>query len=328
MGSMVSSLVFQPPSEPTPLPRGVEMLRLRCAPRAKGGSASAAASLGCDVTACFIAHPRAVATVLFSHGNAEDIGMLYPWLQAISAALGVNVMSYDYPGYGFSTTTNSSGGGGGGGGGGNPAAGGATAGGAAAGRFGIGGLRAMPAPTEAGCYASAEVALSYLVEARAISPAHVVLWGRSLGSAMCCHLASRHSSERRRWAAAPAGRRPPLPPFRGLVLQSPLLSTYRIAFPWRVSLPGDQFRNVDMARLVDGSPVLVVHGTEDCVVPCWHGQALLRRFAPEWRAPPLFVEGAGHNNVETVLEMRGRERGGQSLLFERVHSFIHQAHVY
>ena len=52
----------------------------------------------------FIAHnpsPDAI-TLLFSHGNAEDLGMIYDWFREVARVLNVNVMSYDYTGYGLS----------------------------------------------------------------------------------------------------------------------------------------------------------------------------------------------------------------------------------
>jgi len=41
-------------------------------------------------------------TFLFSHGNAEDLGMIYDWFQDLGRLLHVNVMCYDYTGYGKS----------------------------------------------------------------------------------------------------------------------------------------------------------------------------------------------------------------------------------
>jgi hypothetical protein len=42
-------------------------------------------------------------TILFSHGNAEDIKLLSPWFERyICEPLKVNVMLYDYSGYGMS----------------------------------------------------------------------------------------------------------------------------------------------------------------------------------------------------------------------------------
>lgn len=44
-------------------------------------------------------------TVLYSHGNASDIGQILPNLEVLAKVLGVNVVSYDYRGYGCSDGT-------------------------------------------------------------------------------------------------------------------------------------------------------------------------------------------------------------------------------
>ncbi|MEW6131155.1 MAG: alpha/beta hydrolase [Acidobacteriota bacterium] len=56
---------------------------------------------GTRIAAIFLAHEKAEYTVLYSHGNAEDLGGMRPILEAIRR-LGVNVCAYDYPGYGLS----------------------------------------------------------------------------------------------------------------------------------------------------------------------------------------------------------------------------------
>ena len=40
--------------------------------------------------------------LIFSHGNFEDIGNCYDYCLALSKALNINVIAYDYPGYGAS----------------------------------------------------------------------------------------------------------------------------------------------------------------------------------------------------------------------------------
>jgi predicted esterase len=60
-------------------------------------------------------------------------------------------------------------------------------------------------------------------------------------------------------------------PVLGMILQSPLLSAFRVAFHFRVTMPGDMFPNVDRAPNITGTPVLIIHGTKDEVVPIWHG---------------------------------------------------------
>lgn len=37
-------------------------------------------------------------TILFSHGNAEDLGMIYDWFSDLARVLRCNIMAYDYTG--------------------------------------------------------------------------------------------------------------------------------------------------------------------------------------------------------------------------------------
>lgn len=53
------------------------------------------------IAARYLPNPQAKFTILFSHGNAEDIGDLEPLLQEFHAA-GFSVLAYDYEGYGTS----------------------------------------------------------------------------------------------------------------------------------------------------------------------------------------------------------------------------------
>ena len=60
-----------------------------------------ASSDGARISATYLANPDATFTVLFSHGNAEDIGDDQALLEQIRAA-GFAVLAYDYQGYGTS----------------------------------------------------------------------------------------------------------------------------------------------------------------------------------------------------------------------------------
>jgi abhydrolase domain-containing protein 17 len=53
--------------------------------------------------------------------------------------------------------------------------------------------------------------------------------------------------------------------------QSPILSVYRVAVPFRFTMWGDMFANIDRIQEID-CPVFVIHGTRDEVVPFEHGQ--------------------------------------------------------
>ena len=235
MGDAISSLLFQPPPPTYLHPSRHFWLNT---------------DHGSRIPAFFIERPGAMVTLLFSHGNAEDLGMIYDWFNDLARVLRVNIMAYDYTGYGKSTGT----------------------------------------PSEDNCYADIDAAYKYLTEVRRIQPEQIVLYGRSLGSGPSCYLASK---------TATAGRS-----VGGVILQSPLLSAYRVAFNFRFTMVGDRFPNIDYAPAIQ-CPVFIVHGTQDEVVPFWHGEELFLALPQEWRAKPFWVEGAGHNNIEAMLRPTG-----------------------
>ncbi|KAJ7298007.1 hypothetical protein O6H91_Y022300 [Diphasiastrum complanatum] len=58
---------------------------------------------GQDIVSVYVRHPSARLTVVYSHGNAADLGQMYELFVELSMHLRVNVMGYDYSGYGAST---------------------------------------------------------------------------------------------------------------------------------------------------------------------------------------------------------------------------------
>lgn len=56
---------------------------------------------GESITAVFLENPSADYTILFSHGNAEDLSRVVPFMQRFHE-LGYSVLMYDYRGYGTS----------------------------------------------------------------------------------------------------------------------------------------------------------------------------------------------------------------------------------
>jgi fermentation-respiration switch protein FrsA (DUF1100 family) len=93
------------------------------------------------------------ATLLYSHGNATNIGANAQGVVRFQKA-GLNVFIYDYRGYGEST--------------GGP-------------------------PREKLTYEDAERAWTYLVAERRIAPATIVIYGHSLGGVVAIDLASKHA---------------------------------------------------------------------------------------------------------------------------------------
>ncbi len=86
----------------------------------------------------------------------------------------------------------------------------------------------------------------------------------------------------------------------GLILHAPFLSVYRIVIDSGCTLPGDRFPNVDFAASIR-SPVLLVHGTKDSIVPFNHSERLLDTVMKPYQADPLFIKGMGHNNVHASV---------------------------
>jgi len=190
-------------------------------------------------------------TLLYSHANAEDLGCIYPWCKYLSKHLGVNVLAYDYTGYGLA-------------------------------------MEEGPA-TEEQCYADIDAAYAYLRRTLQIPASQIVLYGRSVGTGPSCYLACRTSESSKEDTIG------------GLILHAPFLSIYRIIFESGCTLVGDRFPNCDFIAAVE-APILLIHGKKDKVIPIAHSEALFQTIQRKYRAPPLFVDRMGHNNVQ--LSMR------------------------
>jgi len=203
---------------------------------------------------------RRGVTLLYSHANAEDLGNIYPWCKFLSKSLGVNVLAYDYTGYGLATDQGD--------------------------------------PSEEHCYADIDAAYSYLRDTLQVPARNVVLYGRSLGSGPSCYLASRTADD-----GLPLG---------GLILHAPFQSVYRVVLESGCTLPGDKFPNIDFLPFVR-SPVMLIHGTKDQIVPFHHSEQLLAVVEPPYRATPLLIEGMGHNNIHPMV---------RPLFVERIAEFM------
>lgn len=78
----------------------------------------------------------------------------------------------------------------------------------------------------------------------------------------------------------------------------------RVAFPdtnrtWCC----DAFPSIDKIHRIR-SIVLIIHGTEDDVIDVSHGFALYNRIHIQHQIEPLWLDGAGHNDIEVRLFVR------------------------
>ncbi|XP_056095533.1 alpha/beta hydrolase domain-containing protein 17C [Rhinichthys klamathensis goyatoka] len=206
--------------------------------------------VGCMFVRCA---PTSRYTLLFSHGNAVDLGQMCSFYIGLGSRINCNVFSYDYSGYGVSTGK----------------------------------------PSEKNLYADIEAAWQVLRNKYGVTPENIILYGQSIGTVPTVDLASRYECA-------------------AVILHSPLMSGLRVAFPdTRKTYCFDAFPSIDKVSKV-ASPVLVIHGTEDEVIDFSHGLAIYER-CPR-AVEPLWVEGAGHNDIELYAQYL--ERLKQFITFE------------
>ncbi|KAK6263354.1 hypothetical protein QUC31_009170 [Theobroma cacao] len=166
MGCMVSQLAakfaFFPPSPPTYQIKKHDNGKLTVVSSSSSTPISVADDTSLDVllidtkrgnkiVAFYLKNPYARLTVLYSHGNAADLGQLYDLFVQLKVNLRVNIMGYDYSGYGASTGK----------------------------------------PSESNTYADIEAVYQCLQTEYGISQEDLILYGQSVGSGPTLHLAAK-----------------------------------------------------------------------------------------------------------------------------------------
>lgn len=140
----------------------------------------------------------------------------------------------------------------------------------------------------ANVYEDSETAYQYLIQTLKIAPNRIVLYGRSVGGGPSTALAARHTSVSGEQSIA------------GTILESTFISTFRVTIPIQI-LPYEKFPNQENIRQTHRLSTLIIHGTNDRVIPYWHGQTL---YATAQEPKQLLtVEGADHNDVSSVAGM-------------------------
>ena len=132
-------------------------------------------------------------------------------------------------------------------------------------------------PTEKGLYADARAGMRFLKK-QGVPLDQVVLYGESLGTGVATKMAEEY-------------------PVCALLLQSPFVSLTavgRFQYPWIFIPPTDKFDSFSRMPAIH-VPVLMLHGTQDPVVPYIQGRALFNRA----NAPKQWVEllNKGHKDL-------------------------------
>ena len=104
-------------------------------------------------------------------------------------------------------------------------------------------------PTEQGLYEDGRTALRFLNQKR-VESKHIALYGESLGTGIATKLAIEY-------------------PVCAIILQSPFTSLVSLShyhYPWLIIKPWDRFNSVKRIKQIH-APLLILHGTQDQVVP-------------------------------------------------------------
>jgi len=200
--------------------------------------------------------PKAGAPVLvWFHGNAGNISHRLENIQLLHDLVGVQVFIFDYREYG----------------------------------------RSQGRISREGTFTDAAAAYRYVAETRKVPAEDIVLFGRSLGTALATDLAVKH-------------------PCRALILESAFTNSSDMAkmlapflFDWRPRVPYDNLGKIDKVKV----PVLIIHGEDDEIIPVEMGR---RVFAAANSPKDLYlIPGAHHNDTYVV---------GGAAYFNRLKGFI------
>ena len=189
-----------------------------------------------NLSAWYIPADNSRGTLLFCHGNAGNISHRLDSIR-IFHELGLDVLIFDYRGYGQSDGK----------------------------------------PSEDGTYLDAQSSWDYLVKTRSFPPHKIILFGRSLGSAVATEIALRNN----------AG---------ALIVESgftsiPDLGTrYFPFFPVRF-ISRFQYSTIDKVTKI-GIPKLFIHSRDDDIIPFQHGITLYEKA----EHPKDFLEIRGNHN--------------------------------
>jgi len=202
--------------------------------------------------------PKAGAPVLvWFHGNAGNISHRLDNIKLLHGLAGVQIFIFDYREYG----------------------------------------RSQGRISREGTFKDAAAAYRYVAETRGIPGQEIILFGRSLGSALATDLAIKV-------------------PCRCLIIESPFTNSSDMAklfapflFDWRPSIPYDNLGKIDKVK----APVMVIHGEQDEIIPVDMGR---RVFAAAPEPKDLYIIPRAHHNDTYMV-------GGEAY-FQRLRDFIHR----
>jgi uncharacterized protein len=136
-------------------------------------------------------------------------------------------------------------------------------------------------PSEEGIYLDGKSALEYATNDLGFNMENVYIFGRSIGTTVAVNTAQNKS-------------------IAGLILVAPLTSgndqAKATGLRFISFMAGDSFNNIGKVKNLT-SPVLIIHGSKDRVIPYEMGVEIYNEFKTEKKL--VTIDGAGHNNISS-----------------------------
>lgn len=219
--------------------------------------------------------------IIFSHGNATDLAASEYFLLHLRDQFNVSVLGYEYLGYGHSYPTED---------------------------IQTSSIHTSDYPSEDGCYESLAMTWNHARRVLGYEAADIVLMGQSIGSGPTCEIAERVSINGRKPKEETCdnefnediGRSPEIPEYKlgGVILVSPFRTAAKVVTKNPIGYFVDFFCNEDKISNI-AAPILIIHGTSDCVIPYEHAEHMVNVcHRQEIRCVDLCpVQGADHNDI-------------------------------
>jgi len=213
-------------------------------------------------------------TILYSSGNTEDMGDTQAWVSTIKDVLHVNVICYDYSGYGINRQNK---------------------------------------PSEKNCYDDILAVYNYLTFVKEIPSERIILMGKNLGSGPTLHLAStlyaNGIGDKRSFSKSIGkmlGKRLSVVPglfkgFGGIILMTPFTSVLDLnsdVSNLQSALIPDMFENTKRISKVK-CPFAIAHGANDEIIPCKHSQKLSKLVPEGFLQSYVEIQGANYMNMDS-----------------------------
>lgn len=220
----------------------------------------------------FVDGPERRAVLLWFHGNAGNISHRLDSLEMMHKTLRIPIFIFDYREYGLSEGSIS----------------------------------------KAGTFLDAQGAFRYVTEEKGFTPSSVILYGRSLGTALALYIASRKDT-------------------LGVVLEAAFTSTddmMKLYSPYYepAAMGASKYDSLSLMGLIT-SPVLFIHGQMDRTIPI----SMAKRLYQATRSPKYFYEvpRADHNDTYIVGGRKYMNIWKQFVkkCLERKHAASQEAHV-